>query len=324
MRRLLMLAVSSALAAASALAQDGYPSHPVTMVVAFPPGGVADITARPTALTMEKVLKQRVIVENRPGAAGATGNAYVANAKPDGYTVLMALSSVSVIPEAERLNGRKAPYELAQFAPIALISADPVVLVVRDEAPWKNVQEFISDARNRPGKITYSSSGIYGALHMPFTLLEHATGTTLWHVPYNGGGPAIQALLGAQVDVTAGGPATMIGQIRGKRLRPLASFGNKRLASLPDVPTLKELGIDAEYFIWAGLLAPKATPSAIQQTLRNAVRQAVGDPDFRTAMAKVETPISYLDAPEFQKFWDADATKLAEAVRRTLPVEQRK
>ncbi len=139
-----------------------------------------------------------------------------------------------------------------------------------------------------------------------------------------GGGPAIQALLGSQVDVTVGGPATMIGQIKGKRLRPLASFGNKRLASLPDVPTLKELGIDAEYFIWAGLLAPIATSPAIQQTLRNAVRQTVEDPDFQAAMAKVETPISYLDAPEFQKFWDADAKKLAEAVRRTGLVEQRK
>ncbi len=319
-----MLVLLAAIAAAPALAQDAYPSRPITMVIAFPPGGVADITARPTALTMEKMLKRRVIIENRPGAAGATGNAYVANAKPDGYTVLMALSSVSVIPEAERLHGRKPPYELAQFAPIALISADPVVLVVRDEAPWKNVSEFISDARQRPGKITYSSSGIYGALHMPFTLLEHATGITLWHVPYNGGGPAIQALLGSQVDVTVGGPATMIGQIKGKRLRPLASFGNKRLASLPDVPTLKELGIDAEYFIWAGLLAPRATPPALQQTLRNAVRQTVEDPEFRAAMAKVETPISYLDAPEFQKFWDADAIKLAEAVKRTGLVEQRK
>lgn len=318
-----LFALLALLAAASAFAQNPYPSRPVTMIVAFPPGGVADITARPTAMAMEKVLKQRVIIENKPGAAGATGNAYVANSKPDGYTLLMALSSISVIPEAERLQGHKPPYELSQLAPIALISADPVVLVVRDDAPWKNVNEFVSDARSKPGRITYSSSGIYGALHMPFTLLEHATGITLWHVPYNGGGPAMQALLGSQVDATAGGPATLIGQIKAKRLRPLASFGNKRLASLPDVPTLKELGIEAEYFIWAGLLAPRATPDAIQQTLRNAVRQAVEDPDFRTAMAKVETPISYLDAPEFQKFWDADAMKLAEAVRRTKPVEQK-
>src|SRR5260370_1070927 len=120
-------------------------SRPASASTASTPGGVADITARPTALTMEKMLKRRVIIENRPGAAGATGNAYVANAKPDGYTVLMALSSVSVIPEAERLHGRKPPYELAQFAPLALISADPVVLVVRDAAPLKNVSELVSD-----------------------------------------------------------------------------------------------------------------------------------------------------------------------------------
>ncbi len=323
MRRRIAL-IALALLPVPVFAQDAYPTRPITMVVAFPPGGVADITARPTAFAMEKALKQRVIIENKPGAAGATGNAYVANAKPDGYTLLMALSSISVIPEAERLQGNKPPYELAQLSPIALISADPVVLVVRDEAPWKNVGEFIADARARPSKISFSSSGIFGALHMPFTLLEHATGITLWHVPYNGGGPAVQALLGSQVDSTVGGPAAMIGQIKGKRLRPLASFGDKRLASLPDVPTLKELGIDAEYFIWAGLLAPSATPPAIQQALRNGVRQAVQDPDFRAAMAKLETPVSYLDAPEFQKFWDADAKKLAEAVKRVKIVEQKK
>lgn len=325
MFRLLSLStlLASALTGIPAIAQDAYPSRPISMIVAFPPGGVADITARPTAFAMEKALKQRVIIENKPGAAGATGNAYVANAKPDGYTLLMALSSVSVIPEAERLQGHKPPYELAQLAPIALISADPVVLVVREEAPWKSVKDFVEDAKKRPGKITYSSSGIYGALHMPFVLLEHATGTTLWHVPYNGGGPAVQALLGSQVDATVGGPAAMIGQIKGKRLRPLASFGSKRLVSLPDVPTLKEVGIDAEYFIWAGLMAPAATPPAIQQKLRDSVREAVQDADFRNAMAKVETPINYLDAPEFRKFWDTDAKKLAEAVQRIKPVEQK-
>jgi tripartite-type tricarboxylate transporter receptor subunit TctC len=319
----LLISVAVSLSAAAALAQEAYPSRPITMIVAFPPGGVADITARPTAFAMEKVLKQRVIIENKQGAAGATGNAYVANAKPDGYTLLMALSSISVIPEAERLQGHKPPYELNQLAPIALISADPVVLVVRKEAPWNSVKDFVEDAKKRPGKISYSSSGIFGALHMPYTLLEHATGITLWHVPYNGGGPAVQALLGSQVDSTVGGPAAMIGQIKGGRLRPLASFGSTRLASLPEVPTLKELGIDAEYYIWAGLLAPAATPGAIRQKLRDAVRQAVQDPEFRNAMAKVETPVNYLDAPEFQKFWDADAKKLAEAVKRVKIVEQK-
>ena len=143
------------------------------------------------------------------------------------------------------------------------------------------------------------------------------------HVPYNGGGPAVQALLGSQVDVTVGGPATMIGQIKGGRLRPLANFGDKRLASMPDVPTLKEIGINVEYLIWSGLMAPAGTPPAIQQKLRDAVRQGVLDPDFKNAMAKVETPVSYLDAPDFKKFWDADAKKLAAAVKTIKPVEQK-
>src|SRR5258707_7189121 len=243
--RYLLVCLAFCASASAAFAQD-YPTHPVTMVVAFPPGGVAELTGRPTAIAMEKVLKQRVIIENRPGAAGATGNAYVANSKPDGYTVLMALSSISVIPEAERLQGHKPPYELNQFAPIALVSADPVVLLVREEAPWKSVQEFISAAKQQPNKITYSSSGIFGALHIPFVMLEHATGASLWHVPYNGGGPAVQGLLGAQVDVTVGGPATMIGQIKGKRLRPDANFGDKRADLLPGVRKLKEHGDEAE------------------------------------------------------------------------------
>jgi tripartite-type tricarboxylate transporter receptor subunit TctC len=323
MMRIFLVSLALGLWPLAAASQDAYPTHPITMVVAFPPGGVAELTGRPTAIAMEKVLKQRVIIENKPGAAGAVGNAFVANAKPDGYTLLMALSSISVIPEAERLQGHKPPYELSQFAPIALVSADPVVLVVRSEAPWKTVQEFIADAKKRPNKITYSSSGIYGALHMPFVMLEHATGTSLWHVPYNGGGPAVQALLGSQVDVTVGGPSVMIAQVKGGRLRPLANFGDKRLASMPDVPTLRESGIDAEYFIWCGLMAPAGTPPAIVQKLRDAVRQGVEDPDFKTAMAKVETPVSYLDAPDFRKFWDADAKKLAEAVKTIKPVEQK-
>src|SRR5260221_8104225 len=238
MRRRIAL-VALALLPVPVFAQDAYPSRPVTMVVAFPPGGVADITARPTAFAMEKLLKQRVIIENRPGAAGATGNAYVANAKPDGYTLLMALSSISVIPEAERLQGHKPPYELNQLAPIALISADPVVLVVRKEAPWATVKDFVEDARKKPGKITYSSSGIYGALHMPFVLLEHATGTSLWHVPYNGGGPAVQAPLGPQGEATGGRPAAEVRQDPGQPPPPPAALGGQRPAPLPHLATLK-------------------------------------------------------------------------------------
>src|SRR5688500_16715213 len=148
---------------AVACAQDVYPARPITMIVPFPPGGVADITGRPTAAALEKVLKQPVVVANRPGAGGAVGNAAVANAKPDGYTILMALSSITVIPAADELFNRKPAYSLDQFMPIALISADPTLLVVHPSLPAKSLKELVTLARSKPGQMSYSSSGIYGA-----------------------------------------------------------------------------------------------------------------------------------------------------------------
>lgn len=323
MRRRIAL-VALALLPVPVFAQDAYPTHPITMVVPFPPGGVADLTGRPTAFAMEKFLKQRIIIENKAGAGGAIGMAATANSKPDGYTIMMALSSISIIPPAEKLFGRKPPYEMSQLVPIALISADPTVLVVRSDSPWKTVKEFVEDAKRRPGKINYSSSGIYGTLHVAMEIFAGVAGIQLWHVPYSGGGPAVTALLGGQVEALASGPSAVIGQIKGGKLRPLASWSDKRLASLPEVPTFKELGYNAEFYIWSGLFAPAATPATILQTLRNAARSAVNDPDFKNAMAKIETPVHYLDAPDFQKFWDNDARILADAVMRIGRVEDKK
>ncbi len=303
-----------ALATGVACAQ-GYPSKPITMIVPFPPGGVADLTGRPTALAMEKILKQPVVLVNRPGAGGAVGNAAVARSAADGYTVLMALSSLSVIPEAERMCGRPAPYELAQLAPVALISADPTVLAVRSDSPYRSVSDVVQAAKKNPGRLSFSSSGIYGALHMPFAMLESAAGVKFLHVPYSGGGPAMNALLGGQVELTAGGPSTLISQIKGGKLRVLASWGTKRLDSLPDVPTFKELGMELEYFIWSGIFVPAATPAPIVNALRDAVRRSVQDPEFRSTMEKLQTPIAYLDAQEFAQYWGADAHRLAAALK---------
>src|SRR5918994_3855969 len=147
-------------------AQEKYPNRPITIVAPFPPGGVADLTARPVAAAMEKVLKNPVVVVNKTGAAGAVGMSSVANSKPDGYTLLMALSSISIIPEADKLFDRKPAYTMDQLLPIALISADPTIFVVNASRPWKSVKEFVADAKKRPGEISYSSSGEYGTLHM--------------------------------------------------------------------------------------------------------------------------------------------------------------
>ena len=325
--RLVLLPLLSIVAVAIAqpvAAQEPYPSRPISLVVPFPPGGVADLTARPVAGAMEKVLKQPVGVVNKTGAAGAVGMQFVATSKPDGYTLLLALSSISIIPEADKLFGRPPAFTVDQFAPVALISADPTILVVRAESPWKTAKEFIDDAKKRPGQISFSSSGIYGTLHMAMELLSNAAGIKLRHVPYGGAGPALTALLGGHVDALASGPAVVLPQIKAGKLRALAGCGDKRVAALPEIPTFKELGYpEAEFYIWAGLFAPKGTPEPVLAKLREAARVGVADPEFKSAMDKLETPITFKQGAEFQKFFETDAHRLAEGVRKVGRIEQK-
>ncbi len=309
-------------AASLVSAQEPYPTRPITMIAPFPPGGVADLTARPVAAAMEKTLKNPVGVVNKTGAAGAVGMQFVATSKPDGYTLLLALSSISIIPEADKLFDRPPAFTVDQFAPIALISADPTILVVPAAKPWKTAKELIEDAKKRPGQISYSSSGVYGTLHMAMELFSHATGAKLRHVPYAGAAPALTAILGGHVDALASGPAVVLPHIKSGALRALAGWGDKRVAALPDVPTFKELGYpDAEFYIWAGVFAPRGTPEPVLAKLRETLRVAVADPDFKGAMDKLETPIVFKQGEEFARFFEADARRLAAGVRKVGKIE---
>ena len=308
----------------AALAQDSYPSKPITMIVPFPPGGVADIVGRPLAAAMEKTLKQPIIVANRTGAGGAVGMAAAAKAPADGYTILMALSSISIFPVSDRINGKQPQYELADFAPVALVTADPTVLVVRTDSPYKNLKDFVAAAKASPGKINYSSSGVYGTLHVAMEIFANAAGIKLFHVPYQGGGPALTALLGGQVEALASGPAPAAAQMKGGKVRALASWSTERLKMLPDVPTFKELGYDAEFYIWSGVFVPAATPAPVVSRLRQAVGEAAKSGEFAQAMDKAATPVSYLDAPEFEKYWQRDAKRLAAALEKIGKVEESK
>src|SRR3954470_19964364 len=180
-----LLAALLACVAATAAAQD-YPNRPVTMIVPFPPGGVADITARPVAEAMGRYLKQPVVVENRAGAGGGVGMQYVSRAKPDGYTLLLALSSISIIPEADKVLGRDPMFQLDQLVPIARFTADPTVLVVRADSPYKSVKDLVEAAKQKPGGIPYGSSGNYGTMHVPMEMLDAAAGIQMLHVPFTG------------------------------------------------------------------------------------------------------------------------------------------
>jgi tripartite-type tricarboxylate transporter receptor subunit TctC len=308
-----------------ATAQEAYPSRPITMVVAFPPGGLADLTARPLAAALERILKQPVVVSNKPGAAGAVGNQFVATSKPDGHTLLMALVSISVLPEVDKLFARPPTYTRDQFTGIARINAEPSIITVLASSPWKTLKDLVDDARRRPGEITFTSSGLYGASHVPFEMFLHAAGgLKMRHLPTTGGGPMMNALLGSHAQATASTNTLVAPHMKPGTLRLLAHTGAAPIAAFPDVPSLKSLGYDVEYAAWAGLVAPKGTPPAVIKVLRDAVRQAVKETEVVTASAKLDTPISYLDADEFNAYWERDAQRLAQVVRTIGKVESAK
>ena len=310
-----------ALVALAAHAQEPFPAKPVTIVVPYPPGGQADLAARPLANSLQQILKQPFVVLNRPGASGAVGNRAVASANADGYTILVTLVSITTIPEVEKMFGRPLSYTMDQFAPLALLAADPPVLVVGEQQPWKSVKELLDDAKKRPDDIVYSHSGLYGPSHLPMEMLLHEAGAKMRGLPAVGGGPSMQLVLGGSAAMWASPPAMAVPQVSAHKLRALASFGAKRHPAFPDVPTLKELGYQTEFYVWAGAFAPAGTPAPILATLREAIRKAAHSPEFTGAMEKMKTPAAYLDAPDFQKFLERDSAMLRKAVQSIGKVE---
>ena len=314
-RRSFVIGSAAALAARPSLAQDAYPSHAITIINAFPPGGLNDIVTRPLATAMEPDLKQPVVVETKAGAAGQVGAQFVAAAKPDGYTLLSHNTGISGYAEVDKLFGRPPKITRADFIPLARVVAEPILLLVNDQQPYKTLSEFLAAAKAHPDTLVFSSGGLYGASHLPLAYLEKATGPLrLRHLPTNGGGPAIVAILGNNAQVTTQSVSATLPHIKAGKLRPLAVFSATRSKSLPDVPTLKELGFDVEYYLWVGIFAPKGTLGEIVTTLRAAIGKAVQSDQFKTALANAGQELAYLDGPDFQKFWDIDGRRTDEAV----------
>ncbi len=306
-----------------AQAESAWPARTITMIVPFPAGGQADFAARPVALALERILGKPVVVDNRAGGAGGSvGNAQAARAEPDGYTLLMTLSSLAVLPEADRLFGRPVAYEVSQFSPVARVLADPTLLAVPASAPWKTLQDFVDDAKRRPGEIPYGSSGPYGTLHMAMEVFAASAGIKLLHVPYRGAGPALTALLSGTVQALASAPGVLRPQVDDGKVRVLANWGAERIASFPDLPTFRELGFNnIEFYIWAGLFAQRALPEPIMLKLRAAMAEAVRAPEVVRTFEGAGSPVAYLDAPEFAKFVETDSARLIDAVKKIGKVE---
>jgi tripartite-type tricarboxylate transporter receptor subunit TctC len=301
---------SAALLLTMAASAQNYPEHPLTIIVPFTPGGVSDITARPLAAAMSTNMGQPIVIENKGGAGGAIGMTAAAKSKPDGYSLMMALPSMITIPISDRISGRSPTFQINQFKPIARLTADPTVLAVRADSPWKTLADFVRDARAKPGTLSYSSSGLYGTTHVAMEILAYAANLKMVHVPYSGGGLQINALLGGHVDATMQTPGAIAGQIAGGKLRILTTLSKERVASLPDVPTATELGYKGEFYLWTGLFAPANTPEPVINRLRASAKEASNHTIFKSAMSGLNTPIQYLDSDDFAKFIGEDTKRL--------------
>jgi len=306
-------AATATLAAGAGFAED-FPSHAVTIINPYPPGGANELSTRPFAATWETVLKKPVVLETKAGAAGAVGAQFAASAKPDGYTLMTHNTSLSGFPEVDKLYGRAPKFTNDSFVPIARLIADPCVVVVNDQQPYKSIKEFIEDAKKRPNQIIYSTAGFYSATHLPSVMFAKEVGIQLRHLPTNGGGPSLTALLGNNSNMSMLSLSGTLAQIKAGKLRPLALLGGQRSKAVPDVPTLKELGYNIEYYLWVGIFAPKGTPDAAISVLRKTAKVAANSDQYKAALANLGQDLAYLDGPDFAKFWANDAKAVVAAV----------
>jgi len=316
-------ALPLALSAPGVARAQAWPSGTITLVVPFPPGGQADLAARPIADALQKILGATVVVENRSGAGGAIGNAAAAKAAPDGNTLLMTLSSLAVLPVAARLFDRPPLYEVSQLRPVARVLADPTMLAVPAKSPWKSVADLVAEAKAKPASIAYGSSGPYGTLHVAMEMFCASAGIRMNNVNYRGAGPALNDLVAGQIQAMASAPGTLKQHVDAGNLRVLGCWGAQRVPSFPDVPTFQELGFkDVEFYIWAGLFVPSATPEPIYDKLRGAMREAMSNRDVLGVFQKAGSPPAYQDAPEFAKFVESDSARLVAAVQKIGKVSE--
>lgn len=288
-----------------------YPTKPITLINPMPPGGTLDIQARAFAPVAEKVLGQPVVVVNKTGATGMVGGLAGAQADSDGYTLTVGSVNIPNAVEWELANGRKPPFTRHDFVCIGTFTMSPTLLIVPNESPYKTLADFIAAAKAKPGQLAFSSGGLYGMSHLPAEILARAAGVKFRHVPYGGGGPSLTAVVGNQVDFSVNYPANTLPLLRGNKLRALAVIGGKRLKSASDIPSVKELGIDAEYYGWVGILAPLKTPKPIVDKLRQTLKSVVENRAFIDVIEGSGDEVQSLNGEELAKYMDEESAKIA-------------
>ena len=300
MKTLLACVASLALALPGVAAAQGFPTKPIRIVVTYPAGGGADLMARLVAPKMSEALGQPVVVENKPGASGQIGAADVAHSPPDGYTLMLDASSYSVNPSLYA----KLPYEPAKaFKPLAVLALFPNVLVVTPSFAVRDVKELIAMAKAKPGTIAFASSGNGSAQHLSGELFRQKTGVDITHVPYKGGGPAMNDVMGGQVPIFFANMASSLPQIKAGKLRPLAITGAKRSAALPEIPTMAEAGVPGyEVYEWNALFVPAATPPEVVAKLAEAIAKATQSPEFRERVTSLGGELTGYGPAQAERF----------------------
>ena len=299
----------------SAKAQEKYPSKPVTIIVAYAPGGSADLMARAIGKALERKSGQPFVVQNRAGAGGAIGSQVAAIAPPDGYTLLVGSVELAIVPTVDEVFGRKPNFSRDQFQPIARLSADPFLVAVNASRPWQTLKELVDDARANPNSIIYTSGALYGATHLPIEMFSRAAKISMRHLPAAGGGPAMVSVLGNHAGLLAVHPGVVRQHASAGKVRLLANFGGERSKVFPEVPTFKELGYGVENLIWFGLFAQANVPAPIVTALRKITAEAVKDSEFVQVLERTGTTVAYQDKDEFRKFWEKDSSDVIDTVR---------
>jgi tripartite-type tricarboxylate transporter receptor subunit TctC len=307
MKKLLVVLVSLLIAvmATAVIAQESYPTRPVRIIVAFPPGGVTDVMARLMAPEMQKEFGQPFVVENKPGASGMIGADHVAKSKPDGHTLFCIPSTHLVLPVLHK----EIPYDtLGDFTAISMIATGPTLWVVRSDAPWRNLKEFIADAKARPDAVQWASSGIGTSVHFGGELFQSLAGIKLYHVAYKGSAASVTAVMAGQVGASSSAVNSALPQIKAGRLRALGVMSEKRSSFLPDVPTFEEIGVKGmRNETWIGMLAPAKLPRTIAVRLDQFFMKSIARPDMKERMAALGAEPLGVSLDEFAALMRAEA-----------------
>lgn len=296
-----------------------FPDKPVTLIVPFPPGGTSDQAARPFAAALERLWKKPVVVTNKPGAGSAIGLQAAASADPDGHTLVTANPAYTLMPAADKVLKRDPSFDPEQLVPLARFTADPFVVIVRNDAAWTTLDEFIEEARKRPGELSYGSSGPYASAHVFFEMVAQQADIELNHVPYQGGGPLVAALLGGEVSAAPSGPAHVKPLIDDGEARALFHSGADKIELLPDVPSASKLGV--EFYLWNAVLTSAKVPGDVVATLRNDIAKAVQDPQYVDEMKKLGIPVAYMSGSEFEQSLRAESHRFEEVISRIGSVD---